>query len=44
MPTSATIALLPAGARELETLRVTIPDPVGLGNAIRVSCAVRYCS
>jgi Zn-dependent alcohol dehydrogenase len=27
MPTSATIALLPAGAGKLETLRVTIPDP-----------------
>jgi S-(hydroxymethyl)glutathione dehydrogenase/alcohol dehydrogenase len=27
MPTSATVILLPAGARELETLRVTIPDP-----------------
>ena len=27
MPTSATAVLLPAGARELETMRVTIPDP-----------------
>jgi hypothetical protein len=27
MPTSAMIALLPAGARELQTVRVTIPDP-----------------
>jgi Zn-dependent alcohol dehydrogenase len=27
MPTSATVVLLPAGASELETLRVTIPDP-----------------
>src|ERR1700722_2885686 len=27
MPTSSMIALLPAGSRKLETMRVTIPDP-----------------